>query len=546
MARYRVKAPDGSTLEFEGPDNASDQQVMEYAQQNWGAKPKPEQEAIGPEDPGIGGAMLIGAGRTADKVVQGAKQLYLGAASKLTGNPEYDQRLQALAEQEAGNDKAYAGLQQVRPFSSGVGQAIPYLAIPASAGALGMAGIVGGTEAAQYGTIEERALRGAVGAGASLVGSGIAAGVRKAIAPTAGNVISDTQKSALNAMRANGYQPRLSEMTGSPLAARMEDFAARTPGGAGRMQGFAEANQAVVNRVASRAIGENADELTPAVFDAASKRLGKVFEDIKGLGSVNVNGRQLLPIKIDRGVYGAADDILRAQGKLPDQFRDTALMSIATDAKKLAGMSGRIDGEAYQLTRSELTRAAYDAFKAGNGNIGQAYKKLLGALDDSAETSLRAVGKGDLAQALRAARPEWGNLMTLEKGLVAEGGNVSPARLAQALRSSNPKGFREGASGDLFDLARFGEAFKPLRQGSQTYERELVSNPFRALLTAGPANVAARITTSPVATWYPANVGNTAAADTIGRLLGQGLRPAVMAPTMNVGANLFGQPVTAK
>lgn len=35
MATYRIKAPDGTTLRFEGPDDATDEQVMQYAMSQW-------------------------------------------------------------------------------------------------------------------------------------------------------------------------------------------------------------------------------------------------------------------------------------------------------------------------------------------------------------------------------------------------------------------------------------------------------------------------------------------------------------------------------
>ena len=47
MARYEITAPDGSRYEITAPDNASEAQVMEYAQSQWSEKPKaPSQEEL--------------------------------------------------------------------------------------------------------------------------------------------------------------------------------------------------------------------------------------------------------------------------------------------------------------------------------------------------------------------------------------------------------------------------------------------------------------------------------------------------------------------
>src|SRR5690606_38604069 len=141
----------------------------------------------------------------------------------------------------------------------------------------------------------------------------------------------------------------------------------------------------------------------------------------------------------------------------------------AQQAKTLAANKARIDGEAYQLIRSGLSEASFDA----SGTNRVLYGKLLEALDDSADASLRASGHAALADSLKTVRPQYGNLKVLEKGAVAEAGNVSPARVASTLRSKNPAAFREGRleGNQLFDIARMGEAFKPLRAGSPTYER---------------------------------------------------------------------------
>jgi hypothetical protein len=263
------------------------------------------------------------------------------------------------------------------------------------------------------------------------------------------------------------------------------------------MRDFAASNQQAINRAAARGIGETADELTPGVFAAANQRMGGVFESIKNLG-----GR---PIKVAQKVGSVADDILRQQRKMLPAQQDQALMGLANQAKALAANKGRLDGETYQLIRSGLSEASFDA----SGTNRVLYGKLLEALDDSADASLRSGGQAALADALKVVRPQYANLKTLEKGAVAEAGNVSPARLASAMRTKSPAAFREGRmqGNPLYDIAKIGEAFKPLQAGSPTFERTLMNSPISTSLAAGPAYAAARLTTSPAAQFYPRLVG---------------------------------------
>lgn len=487
-------------------------------------------EGVGPVE-----AARIAAGRGIDKLISGAKQVahlarttpppFGGGAYQVPPDRQAESRqaLESLAQQEAVKNVEMSGLQQARPFSTAVGDASPAIVASAapSLGILNSALMSGAVEASKYGTGGERLGRGILSTGTSMAGGLLGNAVGRAIAPVADDALSQTQKAALDSMDNMGVRPRLSQVTNSPFWARVEDWASRTPGGAGVMRQFTDQNARAVNSVAARAIGENADELTPGVFSQASQRLGKVFEDVKALGGK--------PIQINKNVADAADDILRQQGKMLPTQQDAALVSLANQAKALAANKGRIDGESYQLIRSGLSEASYDA----TGSNRVLYGKLLSALDDSAEASLNAAGKSDLAAALRSARPQYANLKTLERGAVAEGGDVSPARLASVMRTQNPAAFREGkmAGNPLYDIAKMGETFKPLQAGSPTYERTLLGDgPISTLLRAGPAYAGAKLTTSPAALFYPRNIGNTAAAG----LLAQGVNPAVRAGTMGI------------
>lgn len=167
MPTFRITSPDGKAFDVTAPEGASQDQVLEYAKSQWGkmqAKPAiVEKPAV--EDPGVMGTLAIGAGKTTNSILDGLTQMYLGARGEKSA-------LQGLKQNVADNAEPYKRLQEVRPFSTGIGEAIPSMAVPMGAGAtlLGTAGrmaAAGGIPAAlEYGTVNERLQRGALGAAA--------------------------------------------------------------------------------------------------------------------------------------------------------------------------------------------------------------------------------------------------------------------------------------------------------------------------------------------------------------------------------------------
>lgn len=473
-----------------------------------------------------GEAALIGTGRGIEKVIAGAKQAYNALPEYPLVEGSAARRGAALAAEQAEKDKAYAALQRERPFATVAGEVAPYAAIPASVGALPAALTVGAVEASKYGTPGERTGRGLMGAGTTFIGGTLANAAAKAVAPVTKKAAGAVHQGALEALERVGGAPTLGEATGSTFLRRLEDLVSRLPGGGSVMAEHGANRATAINRAAARSIGQEADEMTPAVFAAAHRDLGKVFDDIKTL-----QGR---PIQIGPQVAAAADEVLATQAKMLPHQQDQNLIAIARQAKALSQNRGAIDGATYQLQRSGLSDAAFDATVGTNKQL---YGKLLNALDDSADASLRAAGNDALADSLKVARPRWANLKTLEKGLTVEGGNAIPSRVASTMRTNNPGAFRQGRfiGEDLGDIATIGENLPPLRAGSQTFERETLSNPITAGLHYMWSKPVANILTSPVVTAYPRTIGKTAAARGTAELLEPSGRAAIAAALQQSG-----------
>ncbi len=158
MPTYRITSPDGKAFDVTAPDGASQDQVLEYAKSQWKKGSAPAVPMADAEDPGVGQSMLIGAGRTFDRIGKGMEQIYYGA----TGQTDKQAALKQQAEDE---DGIYKRLQDKRPFATGFGEAAPSMVLPAG-GSATLIGNVGRMmaagalpEALQYGDTTDRIKR---------------------------------------------------------------------------------------------------------------------------------------------------------------------------------------------------------------------------------------------------------------------------------------------------------------------------------------------------------------------------------------------------
>ena len=158
MPTYRITSPDGKAFDVTAPDGASQDQVLEYAKSQWKKGSAPAVPMADVEDPGVGQSMLIGAGRTFDRIGKGMEQIYYGA----TGQTDKQAALKQQAEDE---DGIYKRLQDKRPFATGFGEAAPSMVLPAG-GSATLIGNVGRMmaagalpEALQYGDTTDRIKR---------------------------------------------------------------------------------------------------------------------------------------------------------------------------------------------------------------------------------------------------------------------------------------------------------------------------------------------------------------------------------------------------
>lgn len=464
----------GQTIEF--PDGMAAPDIEKAIKANMMSIAP--QKASPADEVGAGEAALISAGRNTDKIVQGVKQGYYGAKSLfekpslsdlvLGGTPS-QRKLKEMEAEEADKDQLYAPLAKARPVSTTVGGLAPAL----TAGVLtGGTTLLGGATAAalpsvlSYGSVEERLKRGAVdavgGAGGVLLGRGISRFLKPSGANT--QAVSDTVLDAANRV---GYKPTPAQISQNPAMAGFENYLLRSPGSSGRMQAVTNANQTALNRTAAKAMGETADNLDEGVFAAAQSRVG---------GEFNRLGQVTKP-DLSQGFLNALAKV-DADNAARGSFANKNVDSLIDKGLDLAAQN-KLSGTAYKEVRTELSNQAQSAFRGGDATVGQAYKEIVSALDDAAKGSL---SKAD-QKAWDVARKEWAAFKTLSKSNVAEGGNVSAARVASAVRARGPQLRTGAASGELADIARIGEAFKGVANptSGQLNQQMMYGNPITGI-----------------------------------------------------------------
>ncbi|MUV13596.1 hypothetical protein [Noviluteimonas gilva] len=211
------------------------------------------------------------------------------------------------------------------------------------------------------------------------------------------------------------------------------------------------------NRELAKTIGEDADVVTPEVYAAAKKRMGREFEDLTGRNSLDVSPdllRRLEAIRSEAALAG--DDAQKAVGNALDSIYarlGTGVEGGAQDGTTSALMGG-MPGRAYQALDSQLGQVTKLGTPASHF-VGQIRSAMRGAMDDS-------ITPADSA-AWKTLRQQYGNRKTL-RDLVAkgDGGPISPASLMGRVNANNAgkEAMASGGRGELGELARIGQRIK--------------------------------------------------------------------------------------
>lgn len=460
MAKFQITGPDGAAYEITAPDTASEKDVLAYVQSNLKAT---KQDTYDPTS-GMSGTekFLAGVGKGFADLGRGVGQM-VGAVDRKDVD-EANRRDKALMNTGAG----FAG-----NITGNLAAFAPAALIP-GANTLAGSALIGAGSGLLQPVGEHDSRIGNVALGASL---GAAA---KVGTDALGRIVRPVQTQLTPELEALAQKAKAAsipldaaDMTGSRPLKVMRSVMESMPLTAAKQAELNEAKRQAFNKAALSTIGETADKATPEVLNAARTRIGQSFNDLAARNDVQLGNDFLTAIaKIDasRNPFSA--------GKIGD---------VVDKALDLAA-SGKISGADYQKIRSTLGKQAKDAFNSGNSETGQALKSLRNALDDAAGNSIAPADQA----AWKQARSQWQALKVLEKAAAptsadAVAGNVSPAKLAQSMVSSDRQGFTYGTTNQdkLADLARIGQAFvKEQIPNSGTAERAFMQ---RFLETPGNA-----------------------------------------------------------
>lgn len=516
MAKYRITGPDGATYEVNAPDDASEQDVLAYAQSNFSPAGGMDQKQSGglPSRPDRSAPVQalryagLGSKGFADSALETlASPLEMsGKAAGALGISDYQpgswtERLksgyraigQTMAQPVDAAIQSAFGPVDAGPatpenaserFSYGAGRGA------ADVGAV-FAPALAASKMAQTGSLAQRLgatlaeapkmqlASGMVGGGVSemtdspLAGVGAALAVptaaamgQRLITPVENQLTPELRRLAAQA-QAEGIPLTPGQQTGSKALQLTESVFNRLPMTSGASEAGRQTQREAFNRAVLQRAGIEAENAGPDVLAAAQKRLGGRFEDLAARNTVAVDDDLRQAIEGIRGEYN--------RNLTPD-----VRAIVDNYVEDILAQGDEIAGKTYQKARSAMTRRAKTAT---DPELANTLKSLRNALDDAAG---RSISPED-ALAWDAARKQYGNLKTIEKAMgsstpTAIAGNIPPTQLQNAARMSRSDYARGG--GDLNDLARIGNAF--VRENvpdSGTAQRTWLQN----ILTAGTA-----------------------------------------------------------
>jgi hypothetical protein len=412
-------------------------------------------------------AGLIGAGAMADRGWAGMKQAGLGVGAvmsellteRMKGRLQNHlaKRLTKLEEEQKAKAEEYAKLQKEQPVATTVGEIAPLIAAPMlrvvqGAGAVpAMVNTAASTALPgliEYGTAEERALRGAAGAAGGAVGSGAMSALGKA-----GQALTGIGKSTLTpeAARVAGEAARLdipltaAQQTGNKAMQAVESTFEWLPSTSATQTALKQGQREAFTRGVMRQMGEEASDASPKAMAAARKRIGGDFDRIFGKVKVDL-ADDAVQERIGQVLKESIDQLSHDQSRIVAKRADELLNKI--------DQNGAVSGKAYQAWRTSVQQQAQGTKDEW---LGTQLKNLYRAVDDAA---YKAAEKAGEAAALTKARAEYTAMKTvLPLAQKSTDGMVSPGLLQAEVVKRYPGFMSADGGGDMGSLARIGKRF---------------------------------------------------------------------------------------
>lgn len=426
------------------------------------------------DDPGTLGALAIGAGRQADRLIKGLKQAGLTVASPFSDSAKAE--LGNMAQQEAENTRLYKPLQEARPWATGIGEAATLLASPMMGGGMAaMAASAALPGLVEYGTPQEKLSRGALGAAGGALGQAAGNAIARAIKPTAS--VPGATAWASDAAERLGVKLTAGEASGNRALKWAEAASADMPIASGIASKRMAANDKAISQAATRALGQQADEVSESVLAAARDRISGEYRRI------------LDPLQVTLDKSFSAEVKAITGSKVMKELRDESVDALLAPFQNLPAGKVKVSGEWFQQNKTALDDAIRSAYNNGQPGKARALERFESALDRAARRSMGP----DASDAYDAARKQWANLRMLETGKVVDGGKVMPGRLDSALTTRYKSAYKEGKiKGELSDIASLAGTLRQPPQ-SGTTPRAIYSGLVGGAAFADPVSAAGMV-----------------------------------------------------
>ena len=470
MGTIRWTSPGGTTYRFTAPDDATDEQIAAYIEQNvaqmTGGRSDPTEGMSGPE------RFAAGAGKSVYDTGRGIGQM-LGMVEQ--GDVD------TAAQDDAALMRTPGGM-----FGNVTGHAVQ-MALPG--GAVGKAGMLARAPTLLGRTAQAAAGAGAYGAlqpvesGDSRLGNAAFSAAAGALGQVGGEGLAKLAKGGAEmltpavkqlAAKAEQYGIPLTsaQLTDSKTVKLLQSVLDKLPfSGAGKRQ---EGQRAAFNRAVAGTFGENADNLGVDTMARAKSRLGDTFTRLTQNNAAAVDDKLLTEL----------GEITSAAGRdaVPD---NAAIVTRLADDILSKTEGGKIAGTAYREMDTRLGRLAKQTTDGDRRfYIGQLRESLREAMDRSVTPMTK--------KEWDAARRQYRSMKTVEDLAAKSGtGDVSPALLMAKVMKGD-KSVAYGGGGELADLARIGQRFlKETIPDSGTAQRMFMQ---QALSSVGGLGVAAPAT----------------------------------------------------
>jgi hypothetical protein len=542
MPKFEITSPDGQKYEVNAPEGATEQDAINYVQKNLHNTPAKITDSMSTTE-----RTLAGIGKGMTDIVRGAGQ----GIGEATVKDDFLRRVQPKGESYNYGLPTKSDIEDARNLDKElmnttagkvgnfIGQAsliAPMSMIPGANTYIG-AGMIGGAAGAlqPVGEGESRTVNAGMGAVGGLTGQFIGnkvagllggkpyaqvksnGGNSYASANVSGNAsvtgtggganygsVGDDISAGLNIPKQEllktgrdlGFKVTPAQASGSRALAQMEAKLESQPMTSGTFNAIKNNNQTILNRIAAKSIGETSDTVDSSVLQQAQQRISNVYKVV-----ADDKPRVINP-----------DDFLNKLSGIENEFEGLTNISDNGLVKKFINIAGngKATGKQLQDLASKMGKVATNEMTSANGDrqLGMAMYQIKDHVDELLQQGL----SGETAKTFSNARGQYRNLMLLtQRGGVINpsSGDIAGNALAGLLQQKDKAGFLFNKNNsDLYNAARFSQAFKPLFGDSGTATRSMVASPTDFVLSLPFTAATKAYTSSPVIN-ASAGMGNT-------------------------------------